>query len=351
MSVAAASHSHPRERMTVSPCRFAVSLPALVLLVVGALLLPSRPAAAQKARDSVSLRFGWPVGMSARVDQRWSRVRRGQRADSSALRTTYRMRVLTHPEGRLVVSDSFAFPGAPAPVGDREAMAQRLLTQLGSLSPSYVVSAAGEFRQLVDAQKMKATVDSMLAPLLTRLEELPPQARAMLQSATSEQALAARAAEGWNALAGAWVGADFAVGDVYRSETNEPIPMLGGATVPMRYEFTAVERTSCGGGAASPERGCVRLRMTSRPDSAGMRKVLEGMLAQFGAKAAEAVKALRGMTVENEIVVVAEPATLVPHFMSQTKRVRVRTAATATEPAGATSQTDVRTAKFEYAKP
>ena len=53
---------------------------------------------------------------------------------------------------------------------------------------------------------------------------------------------------------------------------------------------------------------------------------------------------------ENELVVVAEPATLVPHFMSHTKRVRVRSAASGGKPAATMTQVDVRTARFAYGR-
>lgn len=324
---------------------------AAVALCGGGLVLPFSESAAQKGAspDSVMLRFGWPVGMSARVEQRWSRVRTGpQRGDSVGLRTSYRMRVLKHPEGRLVTADSFTFapPSASAPTADRGAMAQRLQTQLAALTPSYVVSADGEFRRLVDAAKMKAVVDSLLAPILSEVKTLPPQAQQMLQAVASEQALTARAVEGWNVVTGAWVGADFTIGEVRRSESEERIPLIPGMTIPMAYEFSAVERVPCTEGGAA--RGCVRLRMYSQPDSAGMREVVKQLVAQLGGKADGVVATLEGMTVENEVVVVAEPATLVPHSMSVTKRVRVRTAATGGEAGSESTQVDVRTARFAY---
>lgn len=324
---------------------------AAAATLCGGLLLPFSESAAQKkgAPDSVMLRFGWPVGMSARVEQRWSRVRTGpQRSDSVGLGTSYRMRVLKHPEGRLVTADSFTFaaPSATAPMADRAAMAQRLQTQLAALTPSYVVSADGEFRRLVDGAKMKAVMDSLLAPMLSDAKTMPPQVQQMLQAVASEKALAARAAEGWNIVTGAWVGADFTIGEVRRSESEERIPLIPGLTIPMAYEFSAVERVPCTERGAA--RGCVRLRMYSQPDSAGIREVVKQLVTQLGGKADGVVAALQGMTVENEVVVVAEPATLVPYSMSLTKRVRVRAAATGGEPASESTQIDVRTARFAY---
>src|SRR5687768_7294280 len=58
--------------------------------------------------DSVSLRFAWPIGMSARVEQEWTRVQESpEKRDSTYVRSTYRLQALPHPSGRLIQVDSF----------------------------------------------------------------------------------------------------------------------------------------------------------------------------------------------------------------------------------------------------
>jgi hypothetical protein len=45
----------------------------------------TRPALGQAKVDSVSLRFAWPVGMTARVDQEWTRMQIGPARNEKAI--------------------------------------------------------------------------------------------------------------------------------------------------------------------------------------------------------------------------------------------------------------------------
>lgn len=334
---------------------------ALAGLAVLAALAPCRSLTAQKAPaapaapaatpaaskpDTVRLRFDWPVGMTADVEQVWVRTRTTEaRTDSVRMPSTYRLQVLAHPKGRLVRTDRFAIAPAAAGAGGEQEAIQRLSASIGGMQPSYVVSHTGEFLQVEDVARMKAALDSMVAPLLKDIANAPPQLRSFMATLTSEEALAASAAQEWNAVAGTWVGVDWELGEVYESRVEEPIAILPGLTVPVVYHFSATERVPCEDGA--PADGCIALEMRSSPDSAGMRTLMERLMRELaGDQGREVAAMLGGMRVENELSVVAEARTLRPYSVVRVRRSVVEARQGVT---GRMEQEDVRMARFRYA--
>ena len=185
---------HPGPWSTTDP--FPMSATRLLVVTVAATvatMLPYVLGAQQKRPDKVALRFGWPVGMSARVVQDWSRIQsRSGRRDSTHVVTSYRLRVAAHPKGRLIQTDSFQVV-APSVAG-QAAGVEQLLARMSSFAPSYVVSAGGEFVGLEGLGQMKSTLDSLFAPMLAEHEGAPPAARQFLTAVTSAEALTASAA-------------------------------------------------------------------------------------------------------------------------------------------------------------
>lgn len=302
----------------------ALALPAAALRAQARGRGATKPAAPVKP-DSVKLRFGWTAGTTAIVESGMTRLREtnGKR-DSSMLAVRYRLLVQPHVDGMVVRSDSFSAPGLPAPAGDTAAMVQRIIEQLGAGSASFVVGADGEFKRLEDAAATKAKFDSAVAPFMREMKDAPPQLRGLMAQMTSPEVLTANASREWNVLVGTWSGADWVIGEVYEAQVEEPIPVMPGVTMPMLYQFSAAGRVACDGAERGP-RGCVELRMVVVPDSAGMRTFFKELTSRLAPQMAEQMTQLiGGMRTETEVVVVAEPATLRPHFMSQVQRVEVR---------------------------
>ena len=318
------------------------------LLLVAGLLIGSG-SQAQERVDTVSLRFKWPVGLTGRVEQEWFREKTTPgRADSLHFVSGWRMQVLPHSKGLMVRSDSVVMQPFDGATSDTTDMVQRLLTQLGALAPSYVVSSEGEFIEVADVSRMKAAMDTLFAPILAEMGEMPPRARALFQSMLSEETLTASAAQEWNAMVGTWVGADWEVGAVYEFEAEEASPLLPGLMVPMRYQFSATKRIPCTDREGSPE--CVELLMLSSPDPDSAKSLARKLIEQMGlgADAEGLIDAFESMDVEHELIVVAEPETLLPYLVVKEKRVRVQTPDTPTEKAGESSQLDRRLYRFYY---
>ena len=318
------------------------------LLLVACLLIGSA-SQAQERIDTVSLRFDWPVGLTGRVEQEWFREKiTPERADSLHFVSSWRMQVLPHSKGLLIRSDSVVVPQFEGATSDTTEMVQRLLTQLGALAPSYVVGSEGEFIEVADVARMKAAMDTVFAPILAQMGEMPPRAKALFQSMLSEETLTASAAQEWNALVGTWVGADWELGAVYEYEAMEPSPLLPGLVVPMRYQFSATKRIPCTDLEGSPE--CVELFMLSSPDPDSARSLARKLIEQMGigAEGDELIEAFESMEVEHELIVVAEPKTLLPYLVVKEKRVRVRIPEAPTQKAGESSQLDRRLYRFYY---
>jgi len=317
-----------------------------------AIVIVTRPAFAQAKADSVSLRFAWPVGMTARVDQEWTRMQVGpQRNDSVTVRSRYRLTVSAHPKGRLIQSDSFAITSPPAAASNGRAGnvdPQQFLARLGSVQPSYVVTTDGEFVGLEGVERTKRVLDSLFAPMIREMADAPPTLKALMQNVTSPQTLTATAAQEWNVLAGTWVGADWEVGEAYEASSEEPSPMLPGLKVPMRHEFSAAERVPCTEGESA--RRCVRLEMISEPDSAALRKAVTDFMAKLAPKDANLLAAFQSMRVANELTVVADPRDLRPYALALVKTVEVQGVDGPNEPSSRTRRVDTRTARYTYVR-
>ena len=317
--------------------------------VLLALLIPVFPglAGAQEVVDSVALRFAWPVGMTARVEQEWSRVQATPtKRDSTYVRSAYRLQVADHPQGRLIEMDSFRIVPAPGQQLNATVDGEQIVARLGSLLPSYVVSVEGEFLAVADIERMKSAFDSILAPVRQQSESGSPQVRALLANMTSPQALTAAAAQEWNLVVGTWVGADWEVGAAYEYSAEEPIPYLPGQKVKMNYEFAAVERVPCAG--SEREARCVELFMRSAPDSAAFAGLLRTLFETIAPDQRSAVEGLQNMRAVNELTVIAEPATLRPHSVELIKFVEVGVAPSSGDAGGKTMRLDRRAASYTY---
>ena len=315
-----------------------------------AIVILAQPAVAQAKPDSVALRFAWPVGMAANVEGEWTRMQSTPaRNDSFTVRSRWRMMVSPHAKGRLIQYDQFTITSLPPATPNRSPAGldpHQLLARLGSIQPSYVVSAEGEFVSVEGVEAMKRALDSLLAPIMSQIAGAPPAIKAMLENATSMQVLTAAAAQDWNAVAGTWVGADWEVGAVYETSTEEPVPMFPGLKIPMQYQFRAAERVPCT--ERETARRCVRLEMHSEPDSVAMRKFINDLMTKVVPNQANALAMFKSMRVANELTVIADPRDLRPYSFELVKAVEAESAGGPNEPAGRTRQIDIRTARYTY---
>lgn len=324
--------------------RFPLSFP---LLLAGLLL--AAPAATQESppdTTAVRFHFAWPAGTRARVETTRIRARdSGGVGDTMEVTLRCEMRVLSHPEGLLIEYNHFEFPEPPE--GERARQIQQVMQGLSSLSPSIVVSGAGEMIRLDRPDRLAARLDSLLAPVFGTLEDAPPQIRSLVESALSESTLASGAAQEWNALVGSWAGAEFTPGNSYTLSSNEPIPLLGGVIVPMTYEFALVGHGPCRDG--EDPAGCVMVTLQSYPDPEAMRKAVGDFMEKITPGTVPGRVVFKSLDTSTHLSVVMSPATMLPHRVELTRGVE----GTIAVPEGQETdfqQVDARITTYTYEK-
>jgi hypothetical protein len=293
----------------------------LQLLVAVALAWPAAAGAQNQpaaTAETVALRFAWPASLNATVASERIRVRKSETADSSAAAVTYHMQSgKGQGDERLVRFSDFELE-VPA---QTEARVQEMIEQIAQLVPSYRINNAGEFLGVYEVAKLKARMDTMMAPLLA--DDSSGQLQSLVASLVSEQYLNGVTAQEWNALVGTWVGADLELGQVYELEEQAPVPIIPDATVKMVSEFAVEARVPCAEDAQ--EKQCVQIHLYAEPDSAAMKAVLQQFIERIaGSGAAAQVPVFDDLSIRSELLLITRPETLVPHYLELVKTVEGR---------------------------
>jgi len=284
-----------------------------------AAVAPSGPAAA--AQETVSLSFAWPQDLRGSVDYTAYRARESNgRSDEVAISGRYDFVTSAVADGLLIrfenVETDVKSDGAGV-----EAMVKSFMTKAASTPPSYVVGRDGQFRRIEDVDVFR---NAVLGGLDDAFADLPEQTRAQISQVmagilTREQ-MEAGIVSDWNMFVGAWLEAELDQGDLYELQYEQPVPMLGNASIPMRTTFLFAGRTACDENDAG--QGCVILEMKSFVDSDRLSAALEAFLSRFPADGDKPkVEALRqDMTVR----LVTEPDTLLPHRLDSRRYTETR---------------------------
>lgn len=287
-----------------------------VLTLLATLLAPVT-VLAQEAHDAeadvVSLAFAWPVGMRASIELERVLVRSvGGARDSASLRLAYELEVADHAKGRLIHYSNFSAPELVG-ISDTE---HRMIQLASSIVPTYIVSDAGELLEVHRVSELRSTIlDWMRQAVDTVSGDGLEQ---FLDQMLTEETLFALAAQEWNALVGNWIEAALEIGAAYELEAEEPLPMLGNALVPYRYELGASARVPCRPGADKLD--CVELILRSYPDpdelQPHLQAFLQRMLDAAGPGDEMPPLSYKRLAIESEVVVVAEPQSLIPHALT-----------------------------------
>jgi hypothetical protein len=315
-------------------------LSGLFAIALCAASLQAQDAAGPAAPDVVSLSFDWPAGMAAHVTgYRYRAQESSDGLDTTRTDFTYELRVREDPQGLRIDFEDFRVPGAT----EESAVEDRVALALAGLTPSYVVSPDGDLLDVLGLEEMIETTESYLRPMLDSAGS-PALEQYMAQLLTPE-VVQGQVAEEWVSLVAAWVEAEFELGQAYELETEEPLPVLGGQLVPFRYEFGALDRVACTDG--DEERRCVELIMRSSPDPEAIGDFVEAFTSRLMREAAgESAPALtlKDLSIENEVVLIAEPGSLIPHELTITRHTSTTVEAGGMEEAAS----DVRVRYYAY---
>ncbi len=298
---------------------------AATLLTLASLSACSPRAAAPPAAgagESVSLRFGWPVGMQAQVQTDAVRQRAiGGQTREGATTTTYALAVRADADGVLVqsydVRSQIRSDGASP---EQQALLGFFARASASL-PSLVVGPSGQVVALRGVAELRRDLASAVNPLV---RANPDQADAVQQSFDTmfaEERIAASVAGQWTPIVGAWAGANLVIGQTYEGSDQQPGPLVPDMPIVMAYEYRITRRLPCAAGGAGLE--CVEIRLVSRPTEEALPAIRASMQQLFTMNAPQgaAMPDIDDLTVENTLLLVTEPATLRPHRLVQERTV------------------------------
>jgi hypothetical protein len=143
-----------------------------------------------------------------------------------------------------------------------------------------------------------------------------------------------------------WAGADLELGEIYEFEEDTPLPMIPGAVVPMISRFSVERRIACIDGGTAQD--CVSIRLVSEPEPAAAKRILAEFMQRLTPNSGLGGFGFEELQVRNEIVLITEPQTLLPHRLSISKQVDGRVSAGGQS--STISQRDGKMYKFTYAR-
>lgn len=310
----------------------------LAVLLAGPAVAQKKPPAPPPPADTVRLRFGWPVGLTARVNAHKFRARSADgKADTTNVRLSYRLIVEPHRQGRLVRFHGFEVPGVP--------VLEEVEDRVSALMPSVIVDTTGAFVAIEGVEAMRRELETFLGTSADKAGNLRPETRALLERIRSPEMLTTLAEYEWNALVGTWIDAAFVVGLSYETEYELPFPLFPGVMVPVVQEFAAVARVPCT--QQDSQRRCVELESFLYYDQDAMRAVLDRLMAQMTLPDTVQQPVIEDYELETEMRLIAEPGTLIPYRLVVTKQITM-SLRLGKGPATETTQVETKTTSYEY---
>jgi hypothetical protein len=296
-------------------------------------------------RESTTLRFDWPDAVTARVHYTSDRTRV---QENGATNTTHGVAAYFLDTSRrgdqLVVTRRLSdtprdtataafFKGAdgkPLPGIDP---LQKLIDEAAERIPVLVVGADGELMSVEGTAPLRAEVEKALAA-----SKLPASQQETVRGIFSDVALASIAKQQWSVWVSFWKGLAL--------ETDRPLTQRRRGKFPgTEYVVDLVVEARLAGKVACDEgdaaRRCVELHMVSRPDAEDVARTIERLNLS-------ATAGIRGLTMEQSFVVVAEPGSLLPHRCTRSLAVEIDHALGS--PGAPRSQKSRETWEFDYSR-
>jgi hypothetical protein len=277
---------------------------------------PAEPEGAADARPAdpaadeavARLRFAWPAPSRARVTYRRTRLRPG--APPSLFTARYEARVEPAADGLLIRTRGTAWRGdlpfAAALEKDAIRASEQVVQRIGR---------EGEFGGLEGTEAMRAVLERVFEEA-----KVPPEAAARALP-LAEAAIRAEAEELWNLAVGFWTGADLRVGQAYTLESEGEVPLVPGARARQSVEFAVRRRVPCAAGERA--NGCVEATLRSTPERAALERAADALLPKLAPAGADPAPAAGELAAESELVLVTDPATLLPRRLVWTQAVRL----------------------------
>jgi hypothetical protein len=288
----------------------ATSLAALLAVPAPHAVAGDQAAGGEKqGTDVVSLRFAWPYSGESKVT--YSNVRKQTGKPEKKFITRYTRRAeKVGDEWRLSTSGTTwegAAPFPPALVEEAMRASEKVVQ---------VVSA--------DLSRVRLEGTEALDPILEKAlaGSNAPEAQHRRLMDMTRSAMLSEAIEMWSLGVAFWNGADLPVGKVHTGNYQGELPMAPGTAMKYQMRFRVKRRVPCAG---EKEPRCVELSLKSVPDPKALQPALEKYVASLVPAGQAPPKGLfEKVAIENDLVLVTEPDTLVPHRLTWIKKTRIR---------------------------
>ena len=257
--------------------------------------------------DAIRLRYAWPPDLAARVEVMRTREREAEVSrEHLESHARFLMTIESQPEGWRVRHHAFELPG-----GRADGAPAQLLFDLRAFFPSFLITPRGAFGNLEPLTLTRLE-------LLKLLRRLPGEsldgtdAEQLLQPVVARPRMLAASSDHWRMLVGMWQGEAFELGRVYDYQDAQVLPLFGGLPMPVVFHTALRRRVPCT--EAGTALDCVELEMTSEPTPEGE----ASMRAQLAARPDARVhgRSVRSARLETGVLLVTEPASLIPHQLT-----------------------------------
>jgi hypothetical protein len=274
----------------------AVVVPWLLALCVQQ---PTPPTTARK------LTFNWPVGIEARIETELSSVRKDTGETPPATKRVQRLRVLAHPDGRLIQYDPIALSFPPM----KSVAMTQLVEQEHAVVEKLVVAPDGRLLKAEHVANQHEKSTQILEALRKELGgTMPAELDAILSPATSEAVLTQYVRQEWDLFVTDWAGLPLQLGLTDR-QVEYPNPMLPGVMVPTNVTAGIVSFSPCTRRAVVYECANIESRQSIDP------KVMSAAMVKFFTGFAKDLKAIEQHHVEvvTTVRLRLETDTMLPH--------------------------------------
>ena len=277
------------------------------VLLLTALAGPVYAQQAEKKQESVALRFSWPEKLPAEVTYRRTRTRTGK--PTSVFSTSF-TRTAEKQGGVLRIAErGLKWEGdmpVPQELAEEARRASEALVQ--------VVNADGGFVALEGVETLRPVFARMFASMKL------PKEQAERATLMSERMMQVEAQEMWMLGVGFWNGGELELGERYATQSEAEVPLVPGMTAKYELEFSAQRWVPCVAGQKEPR--CVELTLRSVPEAAALPRITSALVTRLaGPEVKLPTEAIQQLAIVNELVLITEPNSLVPHRLVWTKSV------------------------------
>ena len=158
----------------------------------------------------------------------------------------------------------------------------------------------------------------------------------MMNALSSEEQILAGVSDDWNRIVGTWVDGDMELNELYLTNYDAPIAVLGNMPVNMTTEYSYLGRVLCN--ETAKVKNCVKMKANTYINEEEGQRFIAAFFSKFNIPAPTDAK----MQMQTEIELVTEASSLYPHHVTERKIV------TMPSPQGQQQKIDSKEYRFHY---